>query len=80
MIQHKMPRFNEEAVKVLKQQMIKRLPECFFTQEDIKEIQEKTELNAAQIGQWADNFRFRISDITKRESTLRDNESADKVT
>jgi hypothetical protein len=75
-----MPRFDEEAVKVLKQQMVKRLPECYFTQADIDELMTETGLNAAQIMQWSDNLRFRIPVQTEREATLRDDESFNKVT
>ena len=75
-----MPRFNEEAVKVLKQQMVKRLPECFFTQADVEEITEQTGLDAAQVVQWAEHFRYRIPTQTERESALREDESSNKVT
>jgi len=75
-----MPRFDEEAVKVLKQKMIKRLPECYFTQVDIDELMTETGLNAAQIMQWSDNLRFRIPVQTDREATLHGDESSTKVT
>ena len=52
--------------------MVKRLPDCYFTQADVEEMIDKTGLNAAQILQWAENLRYRIPDQTKRESTLLD--------
>jgi len=67
-----MPRFDEEAVKVLKQQMVKRLPECYFTQEDVEEMVNKTGLNSAQVLQWAENVRYRIPVQTERESALQE--------
>ena len=75
-----MPSFKEDAVKVLKQQMMARLPECYFTQDDVNEIMEKTGLNAAQILQWAEHLRLRIPKQSEREQTLRGDESFSQVT
>lgn len=80
MTQHKMPRFEERFVQILKQQMAKRLPECYFTQSDIEEIVKNTGLNAAQVSEWAENFRKRIHSPTERENALCGDESSNKVT
>jgi len=66
-----MPRFQDEHVSTLKRVMLKRVPECLFTPEDVDLIAEETGLNSAQIMEWAKNFRFRFS-LEERENNLKE--------
>jgi len=73
-----MPRFAEEDVRCLKSTMAARLPDCYFTREDIESIKSRTRLEDAQIQQWADNLRFRVS-AEKRAAYLVEDEENNKV-
>ena len=54
-----MPRFNESYVEKIKKVLLKRAPECIFTNMDVLELMGGTGLNEPQILAWADHFRFR---------------------
>ena len=72
-----MPRFQEAYVRLLKQTMLQRLPNCEFTKEDISLIASDTELDEVQIVMWATNFRARFTSLEDRERFLRN--TAEKV-
>ena len=74
-----MPRFQNEHIAVLKRAMLPRLPECYFTPEDVVKVQAETGLSQAQIEKWADNFRFRLPRPEDRESWLRAEEEQETV-
>ena len=73
-----MPRFQDEHVAALKTVMLKRVPECLFTAEDVEQLVKETGLNYAQINEWAKNFRFRV-EVDQREKHLKNQEEM-KVT
>jgi len=73
-----MPRFQDEHVAALKRVMLKRVPECLFTPEDVEQIEGETGLNHAQILEWAHHFRFRVAE-DDREKNLKGQEEM-KVT
>ena len=72
-----MPRFQEAYVRLLKQTMLQRLPNCEFTKEDVSSIASDTELDEVQIVLWATNFRARFTSLDDREKFLRN--TAEKV-
>ena len=55
-----MPRFLEPHAYCLKKTMLKRVPECVFTSDDVEAITRETNLSPAQIKSWEDHLRFRI--------------------
>ena len=73
-----MPRFQDEHVAALKAVMLKRVPECLFTAEDVEQLIKETGLNHAQILEWARHFRFRV-EADQREIYLKNQEEM-KVT
>jgi len=73
-----MPRFQDEHVAALKRAMLKRVPECLFTPEDVEQITEETGLNHAQIQCWGENLRYRLK-AEDREGFLRSDGSSEKV-
>ena len=78
-----MPRFQDEHVTALKRVMLKRVPECLFTPEDVKQIADETGLNHAQIDHWAENLRWRANSNTIASgliSYLEANKGETKVT
>ena len=56
-----MPRFPAEAISILKGHMMARLPDCYFTVDDVNAIHEHTGLQSAQIQVWAESLRYRVS-------------------
>jgi len=48
---------------MLKETMIKRMPECIFTQVDYEHITRDTGLESAQIEFWERNLRYRNSSV-----------------
>ena len=66
-----MGRFQDEHVQILKAFMLKRLPECKFTDDDWKNIQKETDLEEFQIKQWAKHVRQRYVTDSEREDYLR---------
>jgi hypothetical protein len=73
-----MPRFAEEDVRCLKSTMALRLPDCYFTLDDVEAIKAKTSLGESQIQQWSDNMRYRVS-AEKRAAYFAADEENDKV-
>ncbi len=55
-----MPRLSPKAVRVIKGVMVQRLPDCYFTAEDVDCICGSTGLEPAQISTWAENLRKRV--------------------
>ena len=70
--------FQDAYTTVLKKTLLARAPECMFTQEDVKSIQEQTGLSDAQIQRYADHFRYRVSK-DERVACLSEEKSADQV-
>ena len=73
-----MPRFDESFLTPLKAIMLKRLPGCVFTAEDVLELNGKG-LVKAQIESWEDNFRRRHVTTEERETFLRAEKTDEKV-
>jgi len=74
-----MPRFQNEHIAVLKRAMLPRLPECYYTPEDVTRVHEETGLNYSQIEKWADHLRFRLPKTEDRDAFLRSTGEEEKV-
>jgi hypothetical protein len=70
-----MPRFSNENIAVLKETMIKRMPECIFTQVDYEHITRDTGLESAQIEFWEENIRRRNSSVEEMADFLNNNQT-----
>ena len=77
-----MPRFSEPILSLLKSTMLKRLPHCFFTDEDTQSLATKTGLERSTVIQWAENLRWKVSGgaVADVEAFLRSSEAEMKVT
>ena len=62
-----MPKFSREELACLKDTMLQRLPESYFTREDVKSIQDETRLDVGQIRAWAEKFRYKVP-VDERET------------
>jgi hypothetical protein len=60
------PRFRDESIVVMNQVLLRRVPDCIYTAEDIAELQQSEGLDDAQIIIFAQNFRAR----TKKQDRL----------
>ncbi len=58
--------------------MVQRLPDCYFTAEDMDCISETTGLEPAQISVWAENLRKRVP-VNARASYLKANQDNEKI-
>lgn len=56
-----MTRFTDETIQCLKETMRKRMPDCYFTQEDVEAIKAQTGLSDLQIDMWCRHFRCRFN-------------------
>ena len=65
-----MTRFTEETVQCLKETMRKRMPDCYFTKEDVEAIKAQTDLNELQILHWAANLRLRCIENEQKQDFL----------
>jgi hypothetical protein len=54
------PRFREESIVVMNQVLLRRVPDCIYTAEDIAELKQSEGLDDAQIIIFAKNFRARM--------------------
>jgi hypothetical protein len=68
-----MSRMQEEHVAIIKEKLLKRLPDCKLTPDDVKEIAEKTGVIGAMILKWANHFRSHHA-VADREAALRTSE------
>jgi len=55
-----MPQFSQQQIACLRDTMLQRLPESYFTPEDVKSIQDKTGLDVVQIRAWAEKLRYMV--------------------
>ena len=60
------PRFRDESIVVMNQVLLRRVPDCIYTAEDIAELKRSEGLDDAQIIIYAQNFRAR----SKKEDRL----------
>ena len=60
------PRFRDESIIVMNRTLLRRVPDCIYTAEDIADLQQSEGLDTAQIIIFAQNFRAR----TKMEDRL----------
>jgi nicotinic acid phosphoribosyltransferase len=73
-----MLRLTDENVAAIKETLLKRLPGCYLSKEDVQELKEKTGLNHATILKFADHFRYNHK-VEDREAALRAETSFEKV-
>jgi predicted nuclease with TOPRIM domain len=70
-----MARLEEHHVNPLKHVMLRRLPDCRYTAEDLEHLTATTPLSRAQIEEWAKTFRHRFTDVSEREAYLKDSKT-----
>ena len=77
-----MPRFSEYVLAHLKSTMLKRLPHCFFTDEDTQSLTAKTGLERSTVIHWAEKLRWKVNCglVADVEAFLRSSEAEMKVT
>ncbi len=74
-----MPRFTKVHEAFLKKTMLPRVPECFFTPEDVALITKETGFDADTIQNWAKCLRWRMKNnrgISSVEDYLKASEEA----
>ena len=54
-----MPKFTQAIDVCLKKTMLARVPDCYFTPEDVALIAKETDLEPAVIRYWASNLRWK---------------------
>ena len=64
------PRFRDESIAALNKALLRRVPDCRFTPEDVEELKQSEDLSEAQINMFAAHFRHRNPDVENRRNVL----------
>jgi hypothetical protein len=75
-----MARLEEHHERTLKRRMLRRLPDCFYTEDDYEHIETTTLLPRCKIDEWAEKFRSSIAETQQREEYLKDTRNEKRYT
>ena len=74
------PRLDPDHVKIMKQTLLQRLPQCVFTEDDVAAVVQATGLMSQQVLKYADNLRARNAAEEERRKELERDEDAEVIT
>ena len=73
------PRLDPDHVKIMKQTLLQRLPQCVFTEDDVAAVVQATGLMSQQVLVYAKNLRARLATAEERHKELEREEDAELI-